>query len=65
MLSVFYKGDRNATEKKHSNDSDGKKNGLLIDRQLIGAPSFVAPVHFGGGIAVADLVGKLTVFPKL
>ena len=41
----------------------GKLNGLLIDRQWIGAPSFVSPVRFGGGIAVADLRGNLTVFP--
>lgn len=38
--------------------------GLLMDRQWIGAPSFVAPVRFGGGIAVADLRGNLTVFPE-
>jgi len=42
----------------------GKENGLLIDRQLIGAPSFVAPAYFGGGIATADLTGNLTVFPE-
>ena len=42
----------------------GRKNALLMDRQRIGAPSFVAPVSFDGGIAVADLKGNLTVFPK-
>ena len=41
-----------------------KLYGLLIDRQWIGAPSLVAPVRFGGGIAVADLRGNLTVFPE-
>lgn len=42
----------------------GKKNALLIDRQWMGAPSFVAPVRFGGGIAVADLTGRVSVFAE-
>ena len=42
----------------------GKKNALLMDRQWMGAPSFVAPVRFGGGIATVDLRGRVTVFPE-
>ncbi len=40
-----------------------KRTGALADRQKIGAPALVGPVFFGGGIAAADLRGRISVFP--
>ena len=39
-----------------------KNTSEQLDRRLIGAPSFVAPVRMGSGIVTADFAGNVIQF---